>query len=239
MATKNLIISKKMKWLPENKECKSLVIYGSNISSTVNFVHFNRIVRKMVQIPSNLNSLLIGLILSDGFLVKKESNNVLFVFKQSLKRFEFMWTVFFKLSHFCQSYPKIEFSKLNGKVHPTLILSTRVYPCFVSWYNLFYFNNKKIVPLDLYTMLDYETFAYWIMGDGTKSGNAIVLQTQSFTVKECVFIISILIYKFDLNCSLIMQRNQPTIYIKAKSVQQIKKDLIPYFPISMRYKLNV
>ena len=48
---------------------------------------------------------------------------------------------------------------------------------------------KKIVPLDLYEIIDYEFMAYWIMGDGTKAGNAIYLQTQSFTVEECVFII--------------------------------------------------
>ncbi len=36
-------------WLPENKECKSLVIYGTNISSTVNYIYFNRIVRQMVK----------------------------------------------------------------------------------------------------------------------------------------------------------------------------------------------
>ena len=54
------------------------------------------------------------------------------------------------------------------------------------------------------------------MGDGTKAGNAIYLQTQSFTVEECVFIISVLKYKFNLNCNIHMQRKQPTIYI-AKS----------------------
>lgn len=65
----------------------------------------------------------------------------------------------------------------------------------------------------------------------------MVLQTQSFTVKECVFIISVLTYKFNLDCSLYMQRSQPTIYINAKSMKKIKNKLIPYFPISMQYKL--
>jgi hypothetical protein len=35
------------------------------------------------------------------------------------------------------------------------------------------------------------------MGDGSKAGNGLYLQTQSFGIKECVFIISVLIYKFD------------------------------------------
>ena len=77
------------------------------------------------------------------------------------------------------------------------------------------------------------------MSDGSKAGNAIYLQTQSFTVKECVFIISILIHKFDLKCNIHMQRKQPTIYISAKSVNKIKSQLLPYFIPSMVYKLNL
>ena len=69
--------------------------------------------------------------------------------------------------------------------------------------------------------MDYETLVYWIMGDGSKSGTGIILQTQSFTVKKCVFILSILIYKFNLKCNLYMQNNKPTIYINSKSMKEI------------------
>ena len=104
---------------------------------------------------------------------------------------------------------------------------------------MFYVKNTKIVPLNLYEIIDYEFLAYWIMGDGTCRGNAILLQTQSFTVEECVFIISVLIHKFNLNCNIHMQRKQPTIYISAKSIKQIKAQLLPYFVPSMFYKLNL
>jgi LAGLIDADG DNA endonuclease family len=76
------------------------------------------------------------------------------------------------------------------------------------------------------------------MGDGTKHNKALTLQTQSFTVKEVVFIISVLIYKFNLKCSLHMQRNQPTIYIATKSMRELKHKIIPYFIPSMRYKID-
>lgn len=36
-----------------------------------------------------------------------------------------------------------------------------------------------------------------------------------------------------------MQRKQPTIYISAKSMKQIKAQLLPYFLPSMVYKLNL
>jgi hypothetical protein len=104
------------------------------------------------------------------------------------------------------------------------------------------YNKKgvKIVPLNLYEIVNYEFLAYWIMGDGSKAGNGLYLQTQSFKIKECVFIISVLIYKFDLNCNIHMQRNQPIIYISAKSIKKIKKNLMPFFldVPSMMYKLS-
>jgi hypothetical protein len=104
---------------------------------------------------------------------------------------------------------------------------------------MFYVNKIKIVPLNLYELIDYEFLAYWIMSDGSKVGNAMYLQTQSFSIKECVFIINILIHKFDLNCNIHLQRNQPTIYIFAKSMKKIKSKLLPYFLPSMIYKLNL
>ena len=75
------------------------------------------------------------------------------------------------------------------------------------------------------------------MFDGTKSGKGLTLQTQSFTIKEVVFIINILIHKFDLKCSIHMQRNQPTIYISAKSMKKLNLKINFYFCKSMKYKL--
>jgi hypothetical protein len=75
------------------------------------------------------------------------------------------------------------------------------------------------------------------MGDGTKSGKGLTLQTQSFTFKECVFIINILKHKFNLDCNIYIQRNQPIIYIKTKYLEKIKPKILPYIFPSMRYKI--
>lgn len=134
---------------------------------------------------------------------------------------------------------RVRQTTLKNRKFKGLCLNTRAYPCLTEFYNMFYVKRTKIVPLDLYEIIDYEFLAYWIMGDGTKAGNAICLQTQSFTVEECVFIISILIHKFNLNCNIHMQRKQPIIYISAKSMKKIKSRLLPYFVPSMVYKLNI
>ena len=97
---------------------------------------------------------------------------------------------------------------------------------------------RKIVPFELYELLIYEALAHWICCEGTKTYKGLTLQTQSVTIKEVVFIINILIYKFNLKCSLHMQRNQPTIYISSKSMVKLQPKILPFFGESMKYNLH-
>jgi len=68
---------------------KNLVKYGSNFGSTVNFVYYNRFIRNIINIPINLNSIILGIILSDGHLFKNKANNTLLSFKQTIDRLDF------------------------------------------------------------------------------------------------------------------------------------------------------
>ena len=127
--------------------------------------------------------------LSDAWSFKSKTNNSLLAFKQSTNKFDYVWFIFNKLSHYCADYPRITSTQIRGNCHYAVVMTTRVYTCFTEWYDKFYKNNKKVIPLDLYYYLNYEVLAHWIMGDGTKLKTGLVLQTQSFTVKEVTFII--------------------------------------------------
>ena len=232
-------------YLPSNKKVKDLVIYGSNLSSTIGYPKYSIIVRHMVKIPNKINSLekyelesiLIGILISDGWLSINKSGNTRLFFKQSIDKIDYFLFVFNKFSHYCSNYPQIQNTVLNGKHFYGIYFATRTLPCFTYYFNLFYRKNTKIIPLDLYSLLTYEALAHWIMCDGTRSNGAIILQVQSFTLKEVGFIINILMFKFNLKCNIHMQRNQPTIYISPKSVQKILPYILPYFCNSMLYKL--
>ena len=65
------------------------MIYDSNFGSTVNFVYYNRFIRNILNIPINLNSIILGIILSDGHLFKNKANNTLLSFKQTIDRLDF------------------------------------------------------------------------------------------------------------------------------------------------------
>jgi hypothetical protein len=56
----------KNNYLPDNNEIKSLVVYGSNIYSTVKYPYVTDIIRYMTDIPPRLNSLLVGILISDA-----------------------------------------------------------------------------------------------------------------------------------------------------------------------------
>ena len=234
----NRLIHSSNSTLNNGRACKSLVVYMSptSLGSTLKYKGFSRKLREMCQIPVHLQSIILGVLLSDGWLYKNKSGKTLLALKQT--NFEYLWLVYTKLSHYCRSLPSITKTNVKGKNFTSVMFATRVYPCFTEWYHLFYQEGKKVVPLDLYNMLTYEALAYWIMGNGTKVNKGLTIQTQSFTIQECVFIISVLIYKYNLKCSIHLQRNQPTIYISSKSMKKLIPCILPYMCRSMLYKLG-
>jgi hypothetical protein len=53
-------------YLPENKQCQELVVYGTNLTSTVGYPSYTSIVRHMVNVSFHLKPLIVGLIISDA-----------------------------------------------------------------------------------------------------------------------------------------------------------------------------
>ena len=108
----------------------------------------------MIKLTSSLKSVIFGLLLSDGWLAyaSKTSKNARLGFMQSYNHSEYLWFVFFMLSHYCSSYPLFRKRTRFGKVGYSLEFTTRSLPCLTELFYLFYPRGTgiKIIPENIY-----------------------------------------------------------------------------------------
>jgi len=102
-------------FIDASEKKKPLVVFGTNLQSTVG-EKFTRKELTMVKLPPYLESEIVGLLLSDGWLNKSQnSKNARFGFKQALSKSAYVWFVFNILSHYCSSSPRLTSGIRAGK----------------------------------------------------------------------------------------------------------------------------
>ena len=229
-------------YIRPNNNVLDIVPFGINLSPTINYPNYTIILQHTVKLPEYVKEIIVGVLLSDGYIQlsnKGGKGQARLGFKQSFTRLSYALSLFFTLAHYCKSFPKLAFHK--GGKFPYIYFTTRSLACFTELYNIFYSNNVKIVPLDIFNMLTIPGLAHWIMGDGSyvKKGGGIYLQTQSFSVIDNVRLMNVLMIKFNCKCTIHMQRGLPVIYISRKSVKYLTPLLLPYIVSSIHYKLGL
>jgi hypothetical protein len=220
-----------------NSSCTDLVVYGKVGPTT--FIRFNNYVRNLTIFPKHIISQLIGHLLGDGALVMSKTSKIpYFVFTQTLKRFDYIWSVFLQFSHYCSQYPSLTISR---EVYHFMRFHTRSYPIMLTLNNLFYTivegKSTKTISPDLLRHLDDVALAYWAMDDGAKAQSGFYLHTKAYTFKEAYLLAGTLRCSFNLKCSVQNHKNTPVINIKAESMPLFRALVRPYFHPSMTYKL--
>lgn len=231
-----------------NNNIKDLVIYGLNLESNVNKPNFLKDIINIINIPNNLLYIIVGILLIDGqinYSSKKnlDNKNIIdinckFKLKLSIKNKEYLIYVYKLLEHYCISIPKLKKDIKRGKEYLKLEFYTRSLPCFTLLRKHFYKGRIKIVPNDLYDLLNYESLAHIIICNSSFIKNkGIYLNILSFLLKEIIFIINIFIIKFNLNCTLHkLNNNNYIIYIKFKSIKLLYNNIKNYILPSIKYK---
>ena len=215
----------------------NLVPYGSYLSSSIGY-KFTSVERSLIQIPFNKRSIIVGILLSDAYLLRgNKGGDARLQFKQMYGHFEYFYSVFFELSHYCSNLPYLNKVNLHKKIFYALTFSTRSLPCITKLYDLFYPEGKKVVPENIYDLLTWEALVHWIEGDGTYS-SGITIQTQSFTIQDIVLLINVLTIKFGLECNIHTQGKYNVIYIKSKSIKKNFHHMLPYIHPTMIYKFK-
>ena len=95
----------------------------------------------MVNIPTGryyeLESIIIGILISDGWLQINKAGNTRLFFKQSVDKIEYVLYVFNKLSHYCSSYPQIINKLFNGKIFYGIFLLLDLFLVLLSFIKCF------------------------------------------------------------------------------------------------------
>lgn len=172
----------------------------------------------------NCNSLIVGSILGDAYLNKFGALTV----EHSLKQKEYLHWKYPQLAS-CgflapSSTPKTV-TRLNKKTNKkTQSLRFFTKSLFKEQRKLFYPQNVKIVPSNLFEIIDSQSLAVWFMDDGGRGGNTVqglVIDVSSFTPLEHTLIQRVLLDKFHLKTSFhFYSKEAVKLYIKAESAKR-------------------
>jgi len=222
-------------------ESTDLVPWGSDLSTNVGYPRFPKLVSSMVVLSPYVLSVATGLILGDAWVSfsSKHHKNAHLAFRQSVSHFAYFWSVFTTFSHYCSSLPFPTSGLREGKRFFGVEFFTRALPCFTALHALFYINGVKIVPEEIFHLLDDVALAHWIMNDGYKAASGLALCTDSFTVPDVVRLMNVLMVKFGLDCTLFMKGGKyPRIFIRTSSMPRLRALVLPHMDPSMIYKLR-
>jgi hypothetical protein len=204
---------------------------------------------KQTSFSESQKSLIIGSLLGDGSIILgKDCVNARFIERHGEQQREYLLWKRNSLKPFTMS--KItetdsgthEISGNKCKVSKSYMFSTISHPYLTELHKLFYMNNKKIVPLNLYNMLNGLALAVWLCDDGSLTYNEkhgiyrLDLHTESFTYKETVFLCREVLSKYfnvSFRINSRVYKSGKAFYIclsnkhKVKNVVNAIKEFIP------------
>lgn len=223
-----------------------IIVWGSLMSSGLGIGRITKQLALIFYLTPLQQSVLIGLLLSDGWLIYANRNtsiNPRLGFKQSLNKFSYFFHVFNVFSPFCMSLPSLVVGQRKLTTTYALNFFTRSLPCLIPLHKIFYCNSLKIVPEDIFNLLDPIALSHWICGDGSVRSLGLILCTDSYTLKDVIRLMNVLIIRYELHCTLRLIKNinsnKYRIYIKQTSMDKLKNIVEPYMHISMLYKIHI
>lgn len=186
-------------------------------------------------------SIIFGSLLGDAHAEKRNGNTRISFYQESTHLSYLIWLHDLLSSRgYCNPIlPKIQ-TKLgvNGVVRKVMRFHTWNYTSFNWIHDIFYKNQIKQVPPNIAEYLTPIALAIWIMDDGTKSSKGLKLCTNCFSYSDCLLLVDVLYFNFQLKSSIQSAgNNQYIIYIWKESIPKLKEITFPYIIKEMRYKL--
>lgn len=192
------------------------------------------LIRKNINISLSHDelSIIIGSILGDAYVYPLGK----ICFEQSNKQSDYLNWKYSRLRRL--AYPKIatvsRLDRRNGVVSESERFFLRQY--FRKFRQLFYPDGKKTIPIQiLEKWLTPLSLAVWYMDDGHLEKHKYpTIATESYRLEDLNKIISLLKYKFRLDC--LLSEKKKRLRIRSNSVNQFFNLIFKYMPECMKYK---
>lgn len=146
--------------------CNQLTLWNKPLGCSSMFLKqkLTNVERTLIQLTPRVKSIIIGLILSDGWLQKRGHWNPRIGLKQSTLNFPYFWHINNELAYLCSGLPMFGKTIKRGKIFFNITLQTRQLDCLIEIYNLFYEIKDgqltKTVKPELYFYIDYIVLAH-------------------------------------------------------------------------------
>jgi hypothetical protein len=183
---------------------------------------------------------LIGTLLGDAHLEKqKGAINYRLKFQQSVLHHNYILHLYDIFKDIVATPPKLRTRVGFGKKQGTWYFNTLACPDFLHYGELFYKDNKKVIPTSIKELLTPVGLAFWYMDDGGLKSNqskGVFLHTHGYSSEEVHFLCDVLTDKFNLSCWPRFQKDGVQIYISGKSYETLRELIYPHLIVDMHYK---
>ena len=123
----------------------------------------------------------------------------------------------------------------------SIVLRSIFHPEFSVWRNIFYLNNKKIVPVKIGELLNHPySLAIWFMddGNGSKQGRWLRLSTYAFGLEGNIILQNCLKINFGLDTKIYNDGKGNYLWFPKTSALKLYELIRPYILQCMEYKFN-
>ncbi len=185
--------------------------------------------------------IIVGSILGDGYLGLRKGENARLEIKQSENKAEYVNWFYHKLT-------RLNCGKLlQRKDNLQWYFRTKNLECLTELKDLFYKNDKKIIPDKIGDLLKSPlSLAVWYMDDGNidfrhKYHYSYVISTNCFSFNDVKFLAEILLRNFSLkarvHATTCRMKKYPRLYIGSEGREKFLSLIKPYILPCFQYKL--
>lgn len=197
-----------------------------------------------------LNSVLIGIMLGDGFLYRSSATaNTRFEMSFGNKYKLYAENIELLFKDYISNSLKEVTIKGKDRTYINYRLKTKTLPVFNQYHDLFYeeqmgkwgiIKKVKIVPANIEKLLDPIVLAYLIQSDGSFSYNRVRIYTNSFTNAEVELLAKAINTNFSLFTGVTHDRNNQWILtIGSRQLNLLREIVSPYFVPSLLYRIGL